>query len=162
MTEEKLRELRNAIKVIANMPEPEFKKLFESVESNLTEPRTALSSFEMEKNEIPKEQKITNILHQIGIPTHIKGYQYLQIAISHVMDEPEYMNSYMTTRLYPKIAEKCDTTPWRVERAIRHAIERAWKRENDVLYSIFGNTIDPERGKASNKEFIVRIAEILK
>ncbi len=100
------------------------------------------------------ELTVTEILHQIGVPAHIKGYQFLRDAILLTMDEPDYINA-VTKRLYPEIAKKFGTTASRVERAIRHAIEVAWDRGDvDILNSYFGYTIHNLRGKPTNSEFI--------
>ena len=105
------------------------------------------------------ELTVTEILHQIGVPAHIKGYQFLRDAILLTMDEPDYINA-VTKRLYPEIAKKNGTTASRVERAIRHAIEVAWDRGDvDTLNSYFGYTIHNLRGKPTNSEFIAMIAD---
>ena len=105
------------------------------------------------------ELTVTEILHQIGVPAHIKGYQFLRDAILLTMDEPDYINA-VTKRLYPEIAKKNGTTASRVERAIRHAIEVAWDMGDvDTLNSYFGYTIHNLRGKPTNSEFIAMIAD---
>ena len=105
------------------------------------------------------ELTVTEILHQIGVPAHIKGYQFLRDAILLTMDEPDYINA-VTKRLYPEIAKRNGTTASRVERAIRHAIEVAWDRGDvDTLNSYFGYTIHNLRGKPTNSEFIAMIAD---
>ena len=105
------------------------------------------------------ELTVTEILHQIGVPAHIKGYQFLRDAILLTMDEPDYINA-VTKRLYPEIAKKNGTTASRVERAIRHAIEVAWDRGDvDTLNSYFGYTIHNLRGKPTNSDFIAMIAD---
>lgn len=105
------------------------------------------------------ELTVTEILHQIGVPAHIKGYQFLRDAILLTMNDPEYINA-VTKRLYPEIAKKNGTTASRVERAIRHAIEVAWDRGDvDTLNSYFGYTIHNMRGKPTNSEFIAMIAD---
>ena len=105
------------------------------------------------------ELTVTEILHQIGVPAHIKGYQFLRDAILLTMNEPEYINA-VTKRLYPEIAKRNGTTASRVERAIRHAIEVAWDRGDvDTLNSYFGYTIHNLRGKPTNSEFIAMIAD---
>ena len=110
-----------------------------------------------DKNSI--ESMVTNIIHEIGVPAHIKGYQFLRDAILLTMNEPEYINA-VTKRLYPEIAKKNGTTASRVERAIRHAIEVAWDRGDvDTLNSYFGYTIHNLRGKPTNSEFIAMIAD---
>ncbi|HHU76722.1 MAG TPA: sporulation transcription factor Spo0A [Firmicutes bacterium] len=104
-------------------------------------------------------EEITNIIHEIGIPAHIKGYLYLRDAISMVAQEIELLGS-ITKILYPRIAQKFETTPSRVERAIRHAIEVAWSRNNiDTIKKFFGYTINTEKGKPTNSEFIALIAD---
>ncbi len=105
---------------------------------------------------------ITNILHDIGVPAHIKGYQYLRDAIILCINDNSMINS-ITKKLYPTVAKMYETTSSRVERAIRHAIEVAWDRGNvDVLNSYFGYTIHNGRGKPTNSEFIAMISDKLK
>ena len=105
---------------------------------------------------------ITSILHEVGIPAHIKGYNYLRTAIQEVFYASS-MNGKITKELYPNIARKYLTTASRVERAIRHAIEVAWGRGNiDVIDSIFGYTINAYKAKPTNSEFISMIADKLK
>jgi len=107
----------------------------------------------------PLEEEVTQTLHEIGIPAHIKGYLYLRESIIMVVEEIELLGS-ITKILYPRIAEKFETTPSRVERAIRHAIEVAWSRNNtDVIKRIFGYTIKAEKGKPTNSEFIAMVAD---
>jgi two-component system response regulator (stage 0 sporulation protein A) len=106
--------------------------------------------------------EVTNIIHQMGVPAHIKGYQYLRDAILLVINEINYLGA-VTKELYPNIAEKYHTTPSRVERAIRHAIELAWDRGNvEMMNKFFGYTINVERGKPTNSEFIAMIADKLR
>ena len=105
------------------------------------------------------EADVTNIIHEIGVPAHIKGYQYLRDAILMCIQDMEMLN-YITKVLYPAIAKKYQTTPSRVERAIRHAIEVAWSRgEISVIESIFGYTVNRGKGKPTNSEFIALIAD---
>ena len=105
---------------------------------------------------------ISEIMHQIGVPAHIKGYQYLREAIKRSVYDPEMLNS-ITKILYPTVAKTFSTTSSRVERAIRHAIEVAWDRGDvDVLSSYFGYTIQSQRGKPTNSEFIAMIADKLR
>ncbi len=106
--------------------------------------------------------EVTRIIHQMGVPAHVKGYQYLRDAIILVVGEVNLMGA-VTKELYPLIAEKYDTTASRVERAIRHAIELAWDRGNvEMMNSYFGYTIDIERGKPTNSEFIAMVADNLR
>lgn len=108
------------------------------------------------------ELKITDIIHQIGVPAHIKGYHYLREAIILSTQNSEIINS-VTKLLYPTVAKKYGTTASRVERAIRHAIEVAWDRGDiDVLNGYFGYTIQNERGKPTNSEFIAMISDKLR
>ncbi len=105
------------------------------------------------------EAQVTKIIHQIGIPAHIKGYQYLRTAILMAIEDTDIINS-VTKILYPSVAKKYQTTTSRVERAIRHAIEVAWDRGDvDTLNSYFGYTIQNSRGKPTNSEFIAMIAD---
>ena len=105
------------------------------------------------------ENDVTQMLHEIGIPAHIKGYQYLRDAIIISVSDQEMLTS-VTKILYPTIAKKHDTTPSRVERAIRHAIEVAWNRgEMDTINDLFGYTVSTGKGKPTNSEFIALIAD---
>lgn len=110
----------------------------------------------MERN---LETDVTNIIHEIGVPAHIKGYQYLRDAIIMSVNDMEMLNS-ITKILYPMIAKKHQTTPSRVERAIRHAIEVAWSRgKMDTIDELFGYTVNGGKGKPTNSEFIALIAD---
>jgi len=105
------------------------------------------------------EKDVTDMIHEIGVPAHIKGYQYLREAIMLSVNNNEMLNS-ITKLLYPTIAKKYETTPSRVERAIRHAIEVAWSRGRmETLDSLFGYTINTGKGKPTNSEFIALIAD---
>ncbi len=108
------------------------------------------------------EALVTNVIHEVGVPAHIKGYQYLREAIMMVTNDIEVINQ-ITKQLYPEIASKFNTTPSRVERAIRHAIEVAWGRgEPNVVENIFGYTVSASKGKPTNSEFIAMIADKLR
>lgn len=105
---------------------------------------------------------ITKILHQLGIPSHIKGYQYIREAISIIFDRPETIGG-ITKELYPELASTFHTTVSRVERAIRHAIEVSWNRGDwDLMEEIFGHSVDIDKAKPTNSEFIVTIADKLR
>jgi two-component system response regulator (stage 0 sporulation protein A) len=105
------------------------------------------------------ENDVTNIIHEIGVPAHIKGYQYLRDAIILAVNDMEMLNS-ITKILYPTIAKRHQTTPSRVERAIRHAIEVAWSRgKMDTIDALFGYTVSTGKGKPTNSEFIALIAD---
>ncbi len=107
------------------------------------------------------ESMVTNIIHEIGVPAHIKGYQYLREAIMIAVEDMDVINA-ITKVLYPQVAKTFQTTPSRVERAIRHAIEVAWDRGDlDTLQSFFGYTVSNTKGKPTNSEFIALIADRL-
>jgi two-component system, response regulator, stage 0 sporulation protein A len=108
------------------------------------------------------EAEITNIIHEIGVPAHIKGYLYLREAIQMVVNDIELLSA-VTKELYPSIAKKFNTTASRVERAIRHAIEVAWSRgQVDTINKIFGYTVHNDKGKPTNSEFIAMVADKLR
>ncbi|NEZ46293.1 sporulation transcription factor Spo0A [Clostridium niameyense] len=115
------------------------------------------------KNEpVDLEQEITDIIHEIGVPAHIKGYMYLREAITMVVNDMELLSA-VTKELYPSIAKKYNTTASRVERAIRHAIEVAWSRgQIETINKIFGYTIHNDKGKPTNSEFIAMVADKLR
>jgi len=127
----------------------------------IAEKNTAAASI-MNDAEYDVEIMVSNIIKTIGVPAHIKGYQFLRDAIIWVIEDMELINA-VTKELYPGIAKKYKTTPSRVERAIRHAIEVAWDRGDiDVLSAYFGYTIQNSRGKPTNSEFIAMIADKLR
>jgi len=108
------------------------------------------------------ESQVTKIIHQIGVPAHIKGYHYLREAIMLSIYDSEMLES-VTKVLYPTVAKKFDTTSSRVERAIRHAIEIAWDRGDlDTLNSYFGYTVNTGKGKPTNSEFVALITDRLR
>jgi two-component system response regulator (stage 0 sporulation protein A) len=105
---------------------------------------------------------VTKILHELGVPSHIKGYQYIREGIMLLYDNPEMVGG-ITKELYPEIASKFDTTVSRVERAIRHAIEVSWNRGDwDLMDEIFGHSVDIDKAKPTNSEFIVTVADKLR
>ena len=105
---------------------------------------------------------ISKMLHELGMPSHIKGYQYIREAISMVYDNPEIVGG-ITKELYPTLAGKFDTTVSRVERAIRHAIEVSWNRGDwDLMEEVFGHSVDIDKAKPTNSEFIVTVADKLR
>ncbi len=111
------------------------------------------------KNNVNLEIEVTSILHQMGVPAHVKGYQYLRDAILLILDDINLLGA-VTKELYPLVAEKYNTSASRVERAIRHAIELAWNRGNvDMMIKFFGYTINTEKGKPTNSEFIAMVAD---
>ena len=106
--------------------------------------------------------QITRLLHELGIPSHIKGYQYIRSAILMVYDNPGFIGG-ITKELYPDLSIKFNTSIQRVERAIRHAIEVSWLRGDiDLMEEIFGHSVDIDRAKPTNSEFIVTIADKLR
>ena len=108
------------------------------------------------------EISITKILHELGVPSHIKGYQYIREGISIIYERPSVVGG-ITKELYPEIASKFETTVSRVERAIRHAIEVSWNRGNwDLMEDIFGHSVDIDKAKPTNSEFIVTVADKLR
>lgn len=117
-------------------------------------------SIDYQKNNL--QLSITKILHELGIPSHIKGYQYIREGIGILYERPETIGG-ITKELYPELADKFDTTVSRVERAIRHAIEVSWNRGNwDLMEEIFGHSVDIDKAKPTNSEFIVTIADKLR
>lgn len=110
-------------------------------------------------NNLDLEQSITNLLHTLGMPSHIKGYSYIRDGISLLYKKPSILGA-ITKELYPEIANKYGTTSSRVERAIRHAIEVSWSRGDiDAMDNIFGNSVDFDRAKPTNSEFIATLAD---
>ncbi|OUO81291.1 sporulation transcription factor Spo0A [Blautia sp. An249] len=141
--------LLNRIKHIRNSGE---RRLREIRRQNTHEEVSSLGERNLERN-------VTNIIHEIGVPAHIKGYQYLRDAIILSVNDMEMLNS-ITKILYPTIAKKHQTTSSRVERAIRHAIEVAWSRgKMDTIDELFGYTVSTGKGKPTNSEFIALIAD---
>lgn len=118
-----------------------------------------------EKNSIIGQDlkiSVTKLLHELGVPSHIKGYQYIRDGILILYDNPDIIGG-ITKELYPEIASRFDTSVSRVERAIRHAIEVSWNRGNiDLMEEIFGHSVDYDKAKPTNSEFIVTIADKLK
>ena len=124
--------------------------------------KTPYINVNVTKTEDHLEALVTNVIHGVGVPAHIKGYQYLREAIMLVVNDIDVINQ-ITKSLYPEIAKKFGTTPSRVERAIRHAIEVAWGRgEVDLMENIFGYTVSAAKGKPTNSEFIAMIADKLR
>ena len=128
-------------------------------------PRQAVRNVVVNANTVPDKVKpdlesvVTEFIHELGVPAHIKGYQYIRTAIMMVVNNMEMLN-YITKQLYPAIAKKYGTTSSRVERAIRHSIEVAWSRgKPETMNEIFGYTIDTEKGKPTNSEFIAMVAD---
>ena len=135
----------------------DFNSLFEHIDTLYRQRVEKTSSQKTANDDI--ETQVTKVIHQIGVPAHIKGYQYLRTAILMTISDNEIINS-VTKILYPSVAKKYATTTSRVERAIRHAIEVAWDRGDvDTLNSYFGYTIQNNRGKPTNSEFIAMIAD---
>ena len=114
-----------------------------------------------ERHPVELKNLVTSVIHEIGVPAHIKGYQYLREAIMIAVDDMDVINA-VTKVLYPEVAKRFNTTPSRVERAIRHAIEVAWDRGDlETLQKYFGYTVSNAKGKPTNSEFIAMIADRL-
>ena len=134
--------------------DPQFQELSECI-------REIMEPASMEMQDRILELRISELLRQLGVPAHIKGYQYLRKAIIAVAKEPEIISG-VTKILYPDIARSYGTTPGSVERAMRKAIEAAWDRGDiDCLQHYFGNAVNPEKGKPTNSEFIATVADIM-
>ena len=154
--------LLKRVKDLKNFKPSQFKNpTFMSSNREIKAPYIELSP-EGKRNEDNLEALVTNLIHEVGVPAHIKGYQYLREAIMMVVNDIDIINQ-ITKQLYPEIALKYMTTPSRVERAIRHAIEVAWGRgEQATVESIFGYTVSAMKGKPTNSEFIAMIADKLR
>lgn len=132
------------------------------VHGNITIPASTKKSHNKDRIKKDLEANITNIIHEIGVPAHIKGYMYLREAITMVYNDIELLGS-ITKVLYPDIAKKFNTTASRVERAIRHAIEVAWSRGNmESISALFGYTVSISKAKPTNSEFIAMVADRLR
>lgn len=108
------------------------------------------------------QTKVTNMLHSLGVPSHIKGYEYIREGVGLMYDNPSMLGA-ITKEMYPEIAVKYNTTSSRVERAIRHAIEVSWSRgDYDLMEEVFGHSVDYDRSKPTNSEFIATIADRLR
>jgi two-component system response regulator (stage 0 sporulation protein A) len=141
----------------------DYNLLTERIHSFVKTPKRQVSAFSYGiQSQLSLEAKVTEAIHQMGVPAHIKGYQYIREAIMMAVEDMEVINS-ITKMLYPTIAKRYSTTASRVERAIRHAIEVAWDRGDiEVLDGIFGYTIHNNKGKPTNSEFIAMIADKLR
>jgi len=148
---ERIRQMTNESSVKNNISEPKR----QSMQSSQNRPSLVTNNRSL-------EAEITNIIHEIGVPAHIKGYLYLREAITMVVGNIELLSA-VTKELYPSIAKKFNTTSSRVERAIRHAIEVAWSRGKvDTINNLFGYTVHNDRGKPTNSEFIAMVADKLR
>ena len=157
--EKEIMSMRNAYLMIKPFEASSFVKTIKHISP---EDLADLTSGYSKDEETRLEMIVTDIIHQIGIPAHIKGYHYLREAIILSINDPEMLES-ITKMLYPTVAEKFSTTSSRVERAIRHAIETAWDRGDvDVLNGMFGYTISVGKGKPTNSEFIALITDNLR
>lgn len=133
----------------------EFKQEDKQTANKMYTPKTI-------NRELDLESRVTAVLHDIGVPAHIRGYHYMREAIILAINDIDVLN-YITKELYPTIAHKCGTTSSRVERAIRHAIEVAWSRGRiEAIDSLFGYTVSDNKGKPTNSEFIALIADRLR
>ena len=139
------------------MLKPLDMKDLESRIKALDEPSITLDSV---TNEL--KMRLTRLLHELGMPSHIKGYEYIREGILLLYNDPSIIGG-ITKELYPEIADKYNTSVSRVERAIRHAIEVSWNRGNiDLMEEVFGHSVDYDKAKPTNSEFIVTIADKLK
>ncbi len=142
-------------------------KLVDRIYQMMNPPKGSSSGYAISKSPSAKKPvdlnvRITEVMHHLGVPAHIKGYIYLREAIELVIKDIEYLGA-VTKELYPCVAEKYNTTPSRVERAIRHAIEVSWDRGNvAALSKYFGNTVSVTSGKPTNSQFIAKIADKLR
>lgn len=153
----RIREMFNSAPTMRQDSIPQSNRLSYSTTSSYI-----LSSESKSKTPIDLETEITNIIHEIGVPAHIKGYMYLREAITMVVNDMELLSA-VTKELYPSIAKKYNTTASRVERAIRHAIEVAWGRgQIEAINKLFGYTVHNDKGKPTNSEFIAIIADKLR
>ena len=138
----------------------ELKDLEKRILESVDETKYTNTSIDLYHNNL--QISITKILHELGIPSHIKGYQYIREGVSVLYEHPEIVGG-ITKELYPDIAGKFKTTVSRVERAIRHAIEVSWNRGNwDLMEEIFGHSVDIDKAKPTNSEFIVTVADKLR
>lgn len=141
----------NKLQIMITVPGKD-EETFHELSAGNVKPAAASNPRDLEKD-------VTNMIHEIGVPAHIKGYQYLREAIMMSVEDTEMLGS-VTKVLYPTIAKRYQTTPSRVERAIRHAIEVAWSRgKMETLDALFGYTINTGKGKPTNSEFIALIAD---
>jgi len=135
----------------------EWRELQKKDAQNTFAPGALIGAREQKPRDLEKD--VTDMIHEIGVPAHIKGYQYLREAIMISVEDTDMLGS-VTKVLYPTIAKKFQTTPSRVERAIRHAIEVAWSRgKMETLDAMFGYTINTGKGKPTNSEFVALIAD---
>lgn len=140
----------------------DYSLLFKVLTSRIEHQRFKAANARLFGRDAVIERGVTAVMHGLGIPAHIKGYQFLRTAITKTIYDPDMIN-YVTKSLYPTVARAHGTTPSRVERAIRHAIEVAWDRGDvETLTSYFGYTISRQRGKPTNSEFIAMIADNLR
>ena len=138
----------------------ELSDLEEKINSLMTKKNNKGESLDLFNNNL--QISITKTLHELGVPSHIKGYQYIREGITLVYYKPEIIGG-ITKELYPEIAKKFDSTVSRVERAIRHAIEVSWNRGNwDLMEETFGHSVDIDKAKPTNSEFIVTLADKLR
>ena len=139
----------------------DMQALAERIVANNASRRTDKPEFNS-RQEVDLELRVTNMIHEVGVPAHIKGYQYLRDAIMMTVKDMNIINA-ITKVLYPTVARHYDTTSSRVERAIRHAIEVAWDRGDvETLQKFFGYTVSQTKGKPTNSEFISMLADKLR
>lgn len=155
------RTIENAVNLGADyyLLKPQSCERVADIIRELTEPNTIAVGGTAMKKEVDLEALVTEFIHELGVPAHIKGYQYIRTAIMMVVENMDMLN-YITKQLYPEIAHAYNTTASRVERAIRHSIEVAWTRgKPETMNEIFGYTIHTGKGKPTNSEFIAMVAD---
>lgn len=166
MTKEEITKVREDLRTISNFTDMQLETFLIMHNFMNSESKSSSDDKSMDREEKcveeTKEKKVLELLKQIGVPFHIKGYSYLREAVLMVIEEHEYIER-VTKALYPDIAKKYSTTSSRVERAIRHAIEVAWDRgDMDIHEKVFGYTISRMNGKPTNSEAIAALAEYVK
>lgn len=165
-----IEKIRLAVKVLSTISNDEWRKIEEAISAQdewrkIEEAISTQTKSKEDKKQISfaeKEKKVTEVLKMLGIPSHIKGYEYTRRAVLLIIDDSEYISS-MTKLLYPTLATEFETTSSRVERAIRHAAEIAWERGNiEIQEKIFGYSVSPGKGKPTNSELLACIADYVK
>lgn len=157
-----INKIREAVKVLSTLSDDEWWR----IEQLISNQAKLKEETQVEKKQISydeQERIVTELLKQVGVPSHIKGYAYTRKAIILIMENREKYTSSVTKVLYPTIAQEYNTTTSRVERAIRHAVEIAWERGNiEIQNKIFGYSLSPKRGNPTNSEFLACIADYVK
>lgn len=157
-----IEKIRSAVKVLSTLSDEEWEKIVQVI-SNQAEFKEEAEVGVKRISYTEKEKRVTEVLKNLGIPSHIKGYAYVKKAILLIIEDSEKYISSITKELYPTIAQEFKTTSSRVERAIRHAVDVAWERGNiEIQEKIFGYSVSPGKGKPTNSELLAGIAEYVK